>query len=550
MNMAKAIDAIVIVQTTTERNVLFPTPATDQRVYNKETAVVERWDGTQWIVHLGGYPLLLSEVGVTRPQYPYGDARRHGADTTGAVSAVSAITNCFATCKALKINPILPGGCTFRIDSTVSQDVAPDTKIFADGALFTCTSDSVAFDLNPGAVWDTTDNTTIRHLTWSGGFFTNTAGSKTASIGIKAHHMRAFRLVGARFQDFFKSVSICGKDTYLISDCTFRNAAGGYDIYHPTDAESGITSGLDLPLMIILRGNYHSGFPVSHIYIGTRVSTFVARDCSFNGAATGPKVYLRDSAILFGEGYTFDSNHWETSIAGQYNILFDDANGQGFYGIELRNQHVGGGAIGWKGAKFQRCRGVKIGTNVFRDGTGGATEVGVEFDANCVDFSIDTAAAFTGPFATPVLIDPAVPRNRYTIYPEYRTPAQGVTGFLVTGYSGTFSSVTNETIDMSVALGANYPTFGTPKGYLMYATIRDSGSLAAAANTIFMKLRATGAGASFGDFEICGAGAPNNEDRIGSTFVPCDANGDINMDRGASGAGLLTLRLYVKAIIM
>lgn len=52
MNVAKAIDAIPVVQSTTERAALFPVPAIDQRVYNKSTWSVERWNGVQWLVDI------------------------------------------------------------------------------------------------------------------------------------------------------------------------------------------------------------------------------------------------------------------------------------------------------------------------------------------------------------------------------------------------------------------------------------------------------------------------------------------------------------------
>lgn len=49
-DLAKRIDAIPLVASTSERNALFATPAVDTRIQNKETGAVERWNGSAWTV--------------------------------------------------------------------------------------------------------------------------------------------------------------------------------------------------------------------------------------------------------------------------------------------------------------------------------------------------------------------------------------------------------------------------------------------------------------------------------------------------------------------
>lgn len=56
MNIAPATAGIPIVQSTTDRGVQFPTPAADQRVYNKGTNNVERYTGTRWTIDLSSSP--------------------------------------------------------------------------------------------------------------------------------------------------------------------------------------------------------------------------------------------------------------------------------------------------------------------------------------------------------------------------------------------------------------------------------------------------------------------------------------------------------------
>src|SRR3989440_3103619 len=49
MNLAALLDAVPVVQSTSDRATRFPTPAVDQRVYNKGTSWIERWNGSVWV---------------------------------------------------------------------------------------------------------------------------------------------------------------------------------------------------------------------------------------------------------------------------------------------------------------------------------------------------------------------------------------------------------------------------------------------------------------------------------------------------------------------
>lgn len=52
--IASLLDALPIVASTADRNLLFPAPDTNQRVHNLQTAAIERWTGSAWVTDFGG----------------------------------------------------------------------------------------------------------------------------------------------------------------------------------------------------------------------------------------------------------------------------------------------------------------------------------------------------------------------------------------------------------------------------------------------------------------------------------------------------------------
>lgn len=81
--LARAIEGIPVVGSTTERDQLFVTPQTDQRVHLRSTGEMQRYDGASWVVDLQTYPIHASEtslgVTVVDRRYPYATPERYGA---------------------------------------------------------------------------------------------------------------------------------------------------------------------------------------------------------------------------------------------------------------------------------------------------------------------------------------------------------------------------------------------------------------------------------------------------------------------------------------
>lgn len=59
--IASLLDAMPIVASTADRTALFPTPDTNQRVHNLQTAAIERWDGAMWVTDFGGGMLTVTQ---------------------------------------------------------------------------------------------------------------------------------------------------------------------------------------------------------------------------------------------------------------------------------------------------------------------------------------------------------------------------------------------------------------------------------------------------------------------------------------------------------
>jgi hypothetical protein len=118
--LARRTWGIPTVNSTIERNTLFPAPEQNQVVINLETGAAERWTGLAWA---SAWSLsLASQPGVFTPTLgPF------NADATGATQAGDAINAC-ATAAGVGATLFFPPGSTFLLD-TVLKPLAGQTWV-------------------------------------------------------------------------------------------------------------------------------------------------------------------------------------------------------------------------------------------------------------------------------------------------------------------------------------------------------------------------------------------------------------------------------------
>jgi hypothetical protein len=130
MNVAKAIEGIPVVASTTERAALYPVPATNQRVQNLATGAFERWDGVQWVADVSG--LGTGTI--------YIKAAPYNADNTGGLSCVSPYQLAMAYLTSIGGGRLKIQGGTYLFNVTGDADtilIPSNTEIECDpGVVF------------------------------------------------------------------------------------------------------------------------------------------------------------------------------------------------------------------------------------------------------------------------------------------------------------------------------------------------------------------------------------------------------------------------------
>ena len=105
--LAKRLDGIPLVTTTAERGTLYPSPATGQRVQNLQTAAIERWTGTAWVVDVGSNDTV--------------DVRTFGAVGDGSTDDTAAIEDAITAANGKWL--LIPDG-TYIVDTIVTTGIS------------------------------------------------------------------------------------------------------------------------------------------------------------------------------------------------------------------------------------------------------------------------------------------------------------------------------------------------------------------------------------------------------------------------------------------
>lgn len=95
-NLARGIDGIPVVASDTERDLLFPSPDTDQRVQIRASGAVQRWDGTAWL-NIGGADAFVFDPRRYGAKGDWNQTSQTGTDDTAAFQAMAAAINALGT---------------------------------------------------------------------------------------------------------------------------------------------------------------------------------------------------------------------------------------------------------------------------------------------------------------------------------------------------------------------------------------------------------------------------------------------------------------------
>jgi hypothetical protein len=462
-----------------------------------------------------------------------------GAIGDGVTPDSSAIQRaCDALVSANIDGPILRFGphASYLMDNTVSFTCPERTKIYAEGSTFLSSTDQVCFNINKDADFAHGDLTVKRFITWIGGDFINSAGTRLSSIAIQGHLLRSVTFERIRFEGWWHGIEFAGKDTYLIRNCYFFD--NEYSIIHPSGL---ITASGDVPIGVKIDGCVFSSDGVRSISIEDRIISLWIENNIFAGPSG--KIYITNPLALSGESITIRSCEFEQNDGTVADIYIHDGVGNGgYYGVSIGSCFFLSGDIGWKGIKCERVNGLDITGCSFRDGSGGATEVAIDLDNNTTGVRIGQSNAFQS-VSNKLVLGASFVRSGMVYEPEVRPVT---TNGIVTGYNANTFSTGNAVIDMSSAL-SQFPPECVPRGYHIIVQALDSGS---AGGVSLIRIKQESAAADQTGILLTLSGVPNSALFGLAGFVPCDSNGDIYIRYIATGVNTLTIYLRVIAIIM
>jgi len=488
-----------------------------------------------------------------------------GDGSTDDATALNTLNTDYLSGLSNPITLIFPPGRTYAIGAKVKLDLPQGSSVQAQGAKFKCTHNGVAFDLNPtatAAIPNASASTDVkRDITWVGGQFENTNGTKTLSVAIQAYMMRVLRLqdihfgsMGSANLGFYAAVKFAGLDSYRFIDCYSFDCVRHYWVPTAGTVYAAATSSHDL-IDIEWRGCHMSvEGDEAGIYMENRCVHFHVNGGTFNGAATVAHVRLEDNATVSARDIHFSGAHFEQMGASVPAVLFVESGTKGFHSVSFDGGcEFTSATVGWYGITLDKCFGVDIAAANFTDGSAGATERCIYVDDDSRRITIGEATFF-GSIAAgqAIVLETATNRKYVTIEPEFAHtggPAGTTSTTALTSFAPTAKSTTGDTsLDMSAELSTFANFLLPPKGYFFTTSVNDSASAAAGANTCWLKLRLPGSPTTFGGVHNTCVLQPNDSVNHAAGYVAADENGDVTWSANATGASTLDVGIAVTAV--
>lgn len=217
---------IPVVSSATERNALFPTPFTNQRVQNLQTRAIERYTGVAWV------PDLSNVVNV----------RAHGVKGDGVTDDTAAINAVLAA--AIDGDALFFPEGVYKITGQLTLDGRTRVRLYGDGFGSCFAASAPSFDML--VVNDTCTYITVDHLRFLGA---SVALEGVAAIRCKApnstvHHCEVSNVNGAILFSagtYFSGWEGCSAHDNYVHNIIGATSGNGYGVY--TDCPLTVVAG-------------------------------------------------------------------------------------------------------------------------------------------------------------------------------------------------------------------------------------------------------------------------------------------------------------------
>lgn len=506
------------------------------------------------VVKKSGATMISDMVGF-RPNSP-SYMPEHFGQING--TADSAVIQAMADAAGNRQSVLFTPRVTYGIDAKVDMRMTWRT-VTAYGAIFNLSYDGVAFDFNPDA--DPTDNEAApkSYGRWFGGTIDSAIASPTATAAFRIYGCRQMRVqdttIGSVTAKMTYGIMLSGLGGHHFENNRFfRNGIGIYcPIFFTSDPIGPSWNGTGQPISTstFINNNWTMD-PASNqkcveVRCGCNRWVFVGGFC--NGTQS-TNFHFTNDGLLGCDGITFIDTGFEQAVAGGKFIHFEDTDpGNPAFtqirldGVQFRGNPSGAEHLHVDAERVIRMSWSNVATNAVQTPNGNYS---MRMDDSCRSFEADSACRFldfqqnTGEVFD---IDPAVNRD-LIVFPDRHLS----TSLPLSGFEGDSFSTGTQTLDMSTLItGDRYPNHGIPpRGYTLLVQVRDSAS----GSTVNRLLE-------FGKSETTDTtrrtvfdlnGVPDNRRISQSFYVDADTNGDIWMNRTASGTNTMDIWVFVQQI--
>lgn len=512
-----------------------------------------------------------------------------GADPTGIADSRDAYQAWADVIGALADGTTVGAGVAdqgqYRLTSPVNFLKPRNLRLDLSGTRFAATHDGICLDLHSAAApASPTDLAFLVHVT--GGLFTNSAGTKLSSEGLRILGCRAFTLDGrARFIGFHKAVVLAAQDTYRLEGIWTFQCDYGVEISDFFGSATGSTT----LVCSIIQPHFSLAGAQAGVYAVGRFANLSLLGGSSNGAPALASFYAESGGgggTLSPFQILIQGHHFEQATASSRYVWLASTEGRDFFNVSLVDNSFGvaaqGGADATRGScRFESTRGIRIANNQAPVTSAGGG-CWLFFDADCEDITItrdnfiNTAnslawVASTGKSLNQMVqpstwgplvarcttagttggAEPSWPttvggtvadgsvvwtmqcnpiiyecdREEITLEPEQLSLLEQV----LTGWDPAIKSGAedSETLNMRSLLGARFPRLMPPRGYRLNVSVEDTDSAAAVDCWVGLARAAADWSTAAQRRMIQIAGQPDDAVSTQIVEVPCDADGNV-----------------------